>query len=92
MYKTTLTQIIIGTVFLSAAAGVHAAGIWKETDVDLPTLITYDFVIVDTSFTLSASMDQSVEVIYMMKDHKLFRCTTLEIKNQEPKHWCETLG
>jgi hypothetical protein len=91
MYQTIIARITMGAVFLSAAAAVQAAGIWKESDADLATLIAYDFVIVDTSFTLSASMDQSVEVIYLMKERKLFRCTTLEIQNQQPKHWCETL-
>lgn len=91
MYKPVFVQMLVSALLLISASGVQAAGIWKESDVDLPTLITYDFVIVDTSFTLSASMEQSVEVIYLMKERKLFRCMTLEIQNQQPKHWCETL-
>ena len=82
---------LLSAVLCSINVAADAAKIWRQTDVDLSTLIDYGFTIVDTNFVLLPSMNQSVEVIYLMKDKQLFRCTTFEIQHQEPKHWCETL-
>ena len=91
MIKKYLALSALAPFFLSVNTPVHAQGVWKETDVDLNTLLDYDFKVIDTHFTLTDSMKQSIEVIYLMKDKKLFRCFTLEIQDQTPKHWCETL-
>ena len=91
MIKKYLALITLVLSLLSVSTLVSAAGVWKETDVNLVTLLDYDFKVIDTHFSLTDSMKQSVEVIYLSKGKKLFRCFTFEIQNQTPKHWCETL-
>jgi hypothetical protein len=90
-YLALFALIALIPFFLSVNTPAHAAGVWKETDVDLITLLDYDFKVIDTHFSLTDAMKQSIEVIYLTKDKKLFRCFTFEIQNQTPKHWCETL-
>lgn len=91
MIKKHIASIILALSFLSVGTLANSAGVWKETDVNLVTLLDYDFEVIDTHFSLTDSMKQSIEVIYLAKGKKLFRCFTFEIQNQTPKHWCETL-
>ena len=87
-----MKKLFLSTVILlaSTATIAQAERVWSETDVDLATLLQYDFTVINAEFILS-SATQSVEVIYLSKGNKLFRCTTFENQGQEPKHWCETV-
>ena len=80
--------VVAGVVL---ALGVQAAPVWSETDIDLATLLQYDFRVVDTNFVMLAEQNQSIEILYLTKDQKLFRCFTFEIQGRDPRHWCETI-
>jgi hypothetical protein len=79
---------IIAAALLTVSA--RAAPVWSETDIDLATLLEYDFRLVDTSFVM-LDQNQSIEVLYLIKDQRLFRCFTFEAQGQDPRHWCETI-
>ena len=91
-----LSAALFGAVLCVSGAGVSVAQtgqIWQRSDVDLATLLAYGFTIVDTNFFIMPSAtDQSVEVIYLIKETNLFRCYTFEPQGQDAKHWCEKLN
>ena len=95
MVHINLARIFRVTALVAGLWAVGTAGVsaqvWKDTDVNLATLLEYDFTVVDTNFMVLGEGEKSIEVIYLGKDKKLFRCTTFDIQGQGAKHWCETV-
>ena len=87
LFRTAASIIAGATLGFSA----QAAPVWSETDIDLATLLQYDFRLVDSNFVMLPDQNQSIEILYLSKDQKLFRCFTFEVQGQDPRHWCETI-
>lgn len=86
-----ISKIAIGAALLLVATLVRAESAWSETDVDLATLLQYEFKLVDSNFVMLPEKNQSIEVLYLQNGKKLFRCFTFETQGRDPKQWCETV-
>ncbi len=88
---------ILGLVFMpSYLWGVHASETkygspWADTDKSLYDLINEGYSIVGSSFSVVSLAGTIVEVIYLQKEKKVYRCVTTETK-ESTEHICTTLA
>ena len=64
---------------------------WRDTGVHLSALIKDGYVIIGTNFGVISLAGASYEVIYLKKASEVFRCSTLE-KKEDKQHGCEILA
>ncbi len=96
MKRSILVLGVLGLAFTSSyVCGVHASEIkygtpWTDTDKSLYNLINEGYSIVGSSFSVVSLVGTIVEVIYLQKGKKVYRCITTESK-ESTEHVCTTL-
>ena len=94
-------KVLISLWFLLIAIGITSPlnaeeppwkDTWKPTpDINMHSLVNDGYKIVGTNFILTPKGYTQIEIIYLMKNKSLYRCSSVFEKRGPGKHECQIL-